>query len=637
MKLNKCFFGLGLFFLVIIHVHAQNGGHRRGFFFPVRPGEINYLSGSMGEIRSTHFHAGIDIKTSGTSGLPVYAIEDGYVSRIRVAGGGYGHALYLQHPGGETSVYGHLLRFREDIADYVRKKQYELESFEVNLFPDKDLFEINRGDLIALSGNTGSSLGPHLHFEIRDPHQRPVNPLKKGFGEIRDEIPPTISSFALKTMDINSRVENQFGRFNYPVRRRGTEFYVDTAIPVHGTIGVQIDAHDKFNGAANRNGIPYISAYLDGEELINIRIDTFSFGDSRHVINFYDYEERSLSRRTFQKLYIADGNNLPFYKYHKNRGVITITDDELHELEIELMDAMGNLSSLVIPLQGVSPSSRVDKIESSFKEPLETRLIDNQLVITSGFENDTPNHALVYSQRMQYDILPSYYSDQKAVYLWDMRVGLPDSLRICSNSKVFNYKVMIPSGTDFNFYNRLFDIRTFRSTLYDTLYLETDHKVLPDNMIEIFTIGNSSVPLANSMQITFKPELDYQNSGKYAMYSTTDMKNFSFESNDWDQGTIRIRTRNLGLFTILEDTIPPQITPLQVNRKRASFRIRDDLSGIKEYEARLNGEWLLMHYDPKQDYIRSEMLEPNNPVKGELSLYVEDNAGNINHFKTTIK
>jgi hypothetical protein len=282
-------------------VFGQNGNKSEPLFFPVRPGEVNYLSGTMGEIRSTHFHAGIDIKTSGISGLPVYATHHGYVSRIRVSPGGYGHALYIQHPGGETSVYAHLLRFKQDIADYVRAEQYRQESFEVNLFPDKSMFPIKRGEMIALSGNTGSSRAPHLHFEIRDSKQRPLNPLNYGFKEIKDDVAPILRAFAMRTFTIGSRINHQFGRFEYPVKKNASGYYYDHPIPVYGDIGFQIYGYDRFDGANNRNGIPRIELYLDDTLRLKIEIDRFSFAEARHVINYYDYPDRIETRRTYQK------------------------------------------------------------------------------------------------------------------------------------------------------------------------------------------------------------------------------------------------------------------------------------------------------------------------------------------------
>lgn len=616
--------------------YSQNGNEHMSYFFPVRPGEVNFLSGTMGEIRSTHFHAGIDIKTSGISGLPVYACMDGYVSRIRVSAGGYGHALYIQHPGGETSVYGHLLQFREDIAEYVRNEQYRLESFEVNLFPEKGKFSAERGELVALSGNTGSSMGPHLHFEIRDENQAPVNPLNYHFKEIKDEVPPIVQSFALTTLDIDSRIEQQFGRFEYPVEQKGSGYIYGKPIPVYGEIGVQIYAYDKFTGAYNRNGIPEIDLFLDDTLRMKIKIDSFSFNDSRHVVNFYDYKVKNHRRRTYQKLYIDDGNELPFYKIIKNRGILRITDNKLHSIKIRMSDIEGNSSELIIPVKGEKPTSEIPAISEAINGEIGTRTEGNYLVIESKFIENTPNNALVFSNRMKYELIPSYFTSQEAVYLWDLRIGMPDSISICDHTKRFDYEVMVPSGSEFNFYNKFFDLRTYRKSLYDTIYLEARYTFYEDEQKEVFTIGDPDIPLASSIQINFKPKLDYSASDKYALYSTYNLKNHNFVSNNWKDGEISMMTRHFGQFTILEDTLPPQVRPVKVNRNKASFIIRDELSGIKGYEARINGNWLLMHYDPKQNLIWSETREPNIPLTGELLLQVEDNVGNITQYKTLI-
>ncbi len=636
MKLNKWIAEVVFFILLTNFIYAQNGGNERTFFFPVRPGEINYLSGTMGEIRSTHFHAGIDIKTSGISGLPVYATGDGFISRINISSGGYGHALYIKHPNGMTSVYGHLLQFRKDIDDYVREEQYRNETFNINLFPESNQFIIERGDLIGLSGNTGSSLGPHLHFEIRDKFQRPVNPLKIGFNEIKDNIPPTVLSFALISKNSESRINHLFGRFEFPVKRRGSEFYIDDPIEVYGEFGVQILAHDKLNGAANRNGIPDITMYFDATEVIEIKIDTFSFGDSRHVLNFYDFETRINNRKSFQKLYIDDGNELPFYKFEKNSGIISVRDYKIHEIEIELSDARGNVSSLVIPVKGAKANPEVAIATIPPNMDITTKLIENNLLISVPSQSETPANAFLFANRMKYELLPAYYSSERIFFLWDMRIGLPDSINSCGLSNTFDYEVMLPSATEFNFYNRIFDIKSFRRSLYDTVYLEADYMVLEDHKLEIFSIGNQNTPLAYPIQINFKPKLLYEPLDKYAVYSSTDMNNFTFEGNEWENGQIKITTRTFGKFTILPDTIGPVITPVQLNRKRASFKIKDDLAGIKEFKATINGKWLLMHYDPKQDLIWSVPLIPNNPINGEFILYVEDQVGNINQFKTQI-
>ena len=635
MKLNKIIYGV-VIFILNFNLYSQEVRKGGDYFFPVMPKENNYLSGTMGELRSGHFHAGIDIGTSGRSGLPVYATMDGYVSRISVTTGGYGHALYIRHPNGETSVYGHLLRFREDIARYVLEQQYNKHTFSIGLFPEEGMFNIKKGDLIALSGNTGSSQAPHLHFEIRDENQRPLNPLKKGFSELNDIVPPIVYAIAFRTMDMDSRVDNEFGRFEYPVKNKGDAYSYDDPIEVYGKIGLQIKAYDKFNRTSYRYGIPYISVYLDDNRIFEVQIDSFSFSDTRHIVNYYDYAARKNNNGFFQKMYLDDGNNLPFYPYHKNKGIINIRDDQPHIIKVKLKDVYGNVSSLTIPLQGVVPQKQVDRLKDNSSDQIMTGLYERFLKITAPLNDSTLENCVLYSNRMRYELTPAYRTNNLGVYIWDMNVGLPDSVRIGDNSKTMNYTVRLPSGADFNYYNKFFDLRSYRRTLYDTLFLETSYELFRDIHSEKFRIGNQQTPLANPLQITFKPSLDYSGSDKYAVYSTPDFKNFAFEGNDWKDKKITVNTKNLGAFTILEDTLGPEIHPVQLNRRRISFRINDDLSGIKKIEAYLNDEWLLMNYDPKRQYIWSETLEPNKQMTGAFKLTVEDNVGNINEFTRQI-
>ena len=631
LRSSKLYITLIISFLAIITCPAQQGNK---YYFPLRPGHNNYLSGTMGEIRNTHFHAGIDIRTGGASGLPVYATESGYISRIVVSASGYGNVLYIKHPNGETSVYGHLFRFRKDIADWVRSEQYKKESFEVNLFPEKERFIIEKKDLIALSGNTGSSQGPHLHFEIRDNKQRPINPLVKKYAEIKDEVPPVAEKIALTTLSIDSRINNQFGRFEFDLNRNGNEYIIREPVHVKGILGLQVFAYDKMTGTSSRNGIPYIEMYLDDHKLYEIRIDTISFSETNHVAVHYDYGVRTETNRVFQKLYLDDGNPLKLYEYDEQRGRIIIKDTLQHEVLLILKDYYNNESKIRLLLKGDYTSSIVDDSKMDFTNDPDYSIHENILSIRTYIQNAATSNSILYSNRMKYELLPSYFSEHKSVYLWDLRLGLPDSVSLCGKSKHFNFEVMIPSGSSFTFYNRNFDLTTSRHTLYDTLYLEA--AVETGSETERFIIGSNKIPLKNNLRINLKPKLIYNDNERTSVYKVINGNSYEFIGGDWQGNAIRFATRSLGEFTILTDSIPPKIKPLRIKQDKISFLIEDELSGIGDFEVRVNGNWLLMNYDAKRDYIWSDPLDQNKNIAGELLLTVEDNAGNISTFKTII-
>ena len=195
--------------LIILKIQAQKTqlDYPKGYFlFPINPNQQNYLSGGMGDLRSDHFHAGIDIKTQGREGLPVYATGDGYISEVRVQTNGYGNVIFITHPNGFVSVYGHLKTFAKSLASYVKKKRIESQTFEIRLKLSPQEFEVARGQIIGLSGNSGGSGGPHLHFEIRDTRNTILNPLNFGFSEIRDNLPPIFQQLIIRTLTIDSRV-----------------------------------------------------------------------------------------------------------------------------------------------------------------------------------------------------------------------------------------------------------------------------------------------------------------------------------------------------------------------------------------------------------------------------------------------
>ena len=263
-----------------------------------------YLAGSFGELRSNHFHAGIDIKTKGKEGLIVRAVADGFVSRIKVQQFGYGKAIYITHPNGYTSVYGHLKNFNKEIDKFVKKTQYEKENYATgNLYFKENRFPIKKGEIIAYSGDTGGSSGPHLHFEIRNTATESIlNPLLFGL-KVMDNIPPTIRFLKVYSLLEDSRINQQQKSFQIPLKKIGIGNYITDRISASGTIGFGIDVFDQFNNATNKNGIYSLEMKVNGKTTYYHTLETFTFSESKFLNLHIDYAHYKKYKKRFQKTY----------------------------------------------------------------------------------------------------------------------------------------------------------------------------------------------------------------------------------------------------------------------------------------------------------------------------------------------
>ncbi|OAQ42082.1 peptidase M23 [Pedobacter psychrophilus] len=311
-----------------------------------------YLAGSFGEIRPNHFHSGIDIKTNQREGYPVYAVADGYISRTRVQIGGFGNALYINHPNGLTSVYGHLKKFNPLIAQVVKNNQYREHSFTQDLMLTPIEIPVRKGDVIAWSGNTGGSAGPHLHFELRNTKtEETINPLSLGI-EIPDHIAPHISSLYLyQTEDkpFDDLTPKQAftiygGNGNYNLGKNAT-------ISVNGQIGLGISTYDQFDGASNKNGLFSITIKLDDSIIYQTAISKFSFDNTRAVNAYIDYAYKLKSGITVQKGFASQNPKVKFYNTLVDDGFIKLIDNELHTVDYILKDIAGNITTLSFKLK----------------------------------------------------------------------------------------------------------------------------------------------------------------------------------------------------------------------------------------------------------------------------------------------
>lgn len=616
---------------------AQQAPIEKGYYlFPIRPGEVNFLSGTMGELRPNHFHGGIDIKTGGVTGLPVYAAADGYISRIKISASGYGNALYIAHPNGTTTVYAHLEQLEDKLASHVREMQYKQNSFEIELFPEKDQFRYKRGDKIALSGNSGSSGGPHLHFEVRDARQDVLNPLSYGFQEIKDDIAPMVYGLAVKSLENDSRVNQEFGREEFKPVLQGSTYTLNKPIEVWGKVGLEILAFDKLNGASNSNGFPCIEVLVNGQEVYNHHLDKFSFAQTRHIEVHMDYPTRKRTGNKYIRLYRADGNELPFYKLNSQNGAILANQpDSVMDVQVNLSDSYGNLRQLKFSLKATAPKTDFHARSSrGGNSRQDCQIQENTLKFYAPLKEGKSNIATVYANRMAYEVVPAYLESNQAVYLWDLRASLPDSIDVCQEVQKFNFKAMVPSVADYNLYLPEMDLSFPRNSLFDTLYLQAGYR--QEEELEIFEIGEDRQPLLSNMYIKLKPRQQYPDKSRTHVYSVSGRGRYGWEGGSWDGEKVSFRTRGLGEYTILTDSVKPEIRPVRVNSSSLSFRIWDDLSGIASFETFVNEEWVLMNYDYKRQILWSEKLDESKPFKGPVIIRVKDRAGNENFYSTKL-
>lgn len=526
-----------------------------------------FLSGNFGELRSTHFHAGIDLKTQGKIGQPVYAISSGYVSRVKVQAGGYGNAIYIKHLDGHTSVYGHLDSFYPEIASYLKKEQYRKKSFEVDLYLEKNKFLVEKGMEIGRSGNTGRSGGPHLHLELRDKNQVPLNVLLYGLP-IKDTISPKIKRLYFYD-NISSDTYQWQNKVAIPIRGYNGNYSVTKVLNGTGNIAFGLEAYDYLNGSSNRCGVYSIEFYVDETLIFSNKIDKVSFGEARYIRSYSDYEERMLNRRGVHRLFIEPNNNLSIYEEVVNRGIIQITDSLIHKGRIVVSDVHGNISRLNF-------SFVVNKKETdSF---IDSGMVKFNFAQENVFEND------MISFRMPANTLYA--------------------------NKWFNYS-----------------------------NAETDES----NLANIYSLGDELIPMHKSAELSIKPKQDISGISpeKLLIAKIEEDGTYSPAGGRWYNGMVQSKVSSFGKYTLIVDTIAPTIKPVSFREgwyaagDVISFKIEDDLSGIKTYNGYINDNWALFKFDAKSNTLSYKIDKDKlNRSKNahSLKIYVMDERNNIQAF-----
>ncbi len=525
------------------------------------------LAGSFGELRSNHFHSGIDFRTNQQIGYPVYATSDGYISRLRVQNSGFGLALYINHPNGYTSVYGHLSRFNLKIGQEAKKIQYKKQSYEIDEFPSVSLLPIRKGDIIGYSGNTGSSGGPHLHFELRDTKtEATINPQLLGI-QIPDNISPVISS--MYVYRLNEKSFNEFTPKQYfQVIGSAGKYSLNkvSTINLSGEVGFGIITTDRHNGKSGLNGVYSIELFLDGKSIFTSSLEKFSFEFSKAINSHIDYPALLSLKRSIQKSFLSPGNPLQIYSNVINNGKIDFNDGKLHELKYIITDVKGNTSTL------------------AFNVKADPKAIINTPTQTNGI-------------KFPYYKLNEYNDD--------------------------DVKIILPKGT-----------------LYDDLNFV--YKKLPKLNATAFSavhqVQNNLTPLHLGFELWIKADSSLNNYQSKAIIVNT---NGSSQGGYFENGYVKANPRNFGKFYIAVDTIAPSITPINITNgknmagiSKMSFRLRDNLAGIKSFNGYIDGKWILMEFDTKTANLWHSFDEQTTAGKHSFELIVIDMKDNKQKYIT---
>lgn len=312
------------------------------------------FSGTFGEIRSDHFHSGVDLRTMGQVGFNVFAIEKGFVSRIKVSPVGFGKAIYVDHPNGRTSVYAHLDRFTGKIAEYVENAQYQKQSFEVELFPNPGELTVNKGDIIGLSGNSGSSGGPHLHFEVRETSSQQILDPFEFFNEWKqpDRFPPIINRLLVFEIDSLSYLLNNLTYKAYETIKRGKDFSLPFPVKASGKVGLALDYYDVVNSNSLRTGIKKAEVKINGVNTFSFQVNKFSFLETRYANGFNGITDNGWNGSKAIRLWLDPNNQFSGIKNDINRGIINIVKDSTYNVDITIVDHSGNSSKLTFKIVG---------------------------------------------------------------------------------------------------------------------------------------------------------------------------------------------------------------------------------------------------------------------------------------------
>ncbi len=545
---------------------AQNGETTPRFINPMDiPME---LSGNFMEPRSNHFHSGLDIRTQGREGIPVKAVADGWVSRIKISPWGYGKAVYIEHADGYTSVYAHLKDLKGPVGEACLNAQYRTKDFSIDIYPDKGTVTVTQGEIIALSGNTGGSGGPHLHFEIRRSRdQHAIDPETLGFN-VRDKTPPEIRGVRIYALNDSSSTGPYPSQAKGFAAQGGTGRYTlkPSDEPTgYGTVGLAIHTLDRYDNSSGKFGVRKIELFVDSVPTFTTHFSEINFDHNRFCNAHMDYSLYKDSKMEYHRCFKQPNNQLRIYgKEEAAQGRIVLEPGTERHVRFLITDANGNTSELEFMLKGAS----LQEVEQWPQPKIEGSL----------FRYDTEN--ILAEQGVRLTLPPlALYDDTYVTY---ERRNAPN-------------KAIAPLH------------------------------ILHDHLTPIHLNSALSIELA---------ELAAGLRTKALIVEMNTAGNPSAVGGSFANGWITANVRSFGRYTVMLDTIAPKITNVDLrsdmkNRENFTLRIQDDLSGIGSYNGFINGEWILLEYEPKLKTL-THTFDKHSRAAGEkeFMLEVTDDRGN---------
>lgn len=531
-----------------------------------------YLSAPFGSLRDNHFHSGMDIRTYEKEGLPIYAIADGYVVRIKISPVGYGKALYINHPNGYTSVYGHLQKFEGKLASYIKNYQYQIKRFDFDHFPEVEKILVKKGEIIGYSGNSGTSSGPHLHFEIRDTKsEEPINPLLFGITAV-DSLPPFINRVVFYDLSPNRPLllsSETISTKNTLITDSG--WVLSDTVKLNTThVGIGIETYDYLVHKNKEYSVYCADLFADGKKQFSYRMDRINFADTKYINAHIDYEVYKNFGYRINKCFLDDGNNINIYPYMRNKGNLSMEVGQYKIVQFCAGDIYGQTFTLYVVMYCNAASNYTE----------------------------TPCNQVTW---------------------------YPNKNNQLNTSSI---QLTVPKGA-----------------LYDTLYpcLNFDLASVKKGLSPVFQIHQPSTPIHVPITISIKPDsVLYTN--KLLLGLVNEQGTIKPAGGDFLNGWVTYKTSTFGSYVVIADSVAPQVKIVHLNKRneltdttKINIKVDDLMSGIDTYQGYLNGKWILLEYDPKNDsltYFFDEQTLFNQ--KQELQLIVTDKKGNSTTLKQVI-